>query len=44
MLEQERAKRKAGFCLATGIQPSEYEALTGYEVAAFIEAVNHRNG
>lgn len=40
MLTEERAQRKAEFCLATGVQPSEYEVLTGYEVAAFIEAHN----
>lgn len=30
------------FCLATGVQPSEYEALTGFEIAAFIDIVNER--
>lgn len=35
--------RKAQFCLATGVAPSEYEALTGFEVAAFIETVNKRS-
>lgn len=40
MLAEERALRKAEFCIATGVQPSEYEALTGYEVAAFIDVHN----
>lgn len=31
------------FCLATGIAPSEYEQLTGYEIEAFVELVNERN-
>lgn len=30
------------FCLATGVQPSEYEQLTGFEISAFIDIVNER--
>jgi hypothetical protein len=43
MLAGERAKRKAEFCVASGVQPSEYELLTGHEVAAFIEVINEAN-
>lgn len=42
-MSRTRAERKAGFCLATGVQPSEYEALSGFEIDAFIELANHRN-
>jgi hypothetical protein len=42
-LAEGRATRKAQFCWATGVQPSEYEGLTGYEVTAFIEVVNKAN-
>jgi len=38
-----RAEDKAVFCLATGVQPSEYEGLNQYEVQAFIKAANKRN-
>lgn len=31
---------KAAFCLATGISPSEYEALTQVEIRAFIETLS----
>lgn len=31
------------FCLATGVSPSEYEQLTGYEIAAFVAIVNERS-
>jgi hypothetical protein len=41
-LARERAQRKAIFCLATGVAPSEYEDLTGFEVAAFVDLVNAR--
>lgn len=43
-MNRDRALRKAGFCLATGIAPSEYEALTGFEVEAFIEIHNQHHG
>jgi len=35
-----QAKAKAEFCLATGVQPSEYDGLTQYEIEAFIEQHN----
>lgn len=31
---------KARFCIATGVQPSEYEQLTRYERSAFARVVN----
>ena len=31
---------KAEFCLKTGIQPSEFDAMTDQEVDAFVEAFN----
>ena len=40
---RQRAERKALFCLATGVQPSEYEALNGFELEAFIDLVNSRS-
>lgn len=33
---------KAEFCLATGVQPSEYDQLTDDERAAFVEVANKR--
>lgn len=39
----EAAKRKAQFCLATGVSPSEYECLKWYEINAFLEEVERRN-
>lgn len=39
-IAKERAKEKAEFCLATGVQPSEYENLTQLEIAAFIDQAN----
>lgn len=42
-LLQEQAEDKAAFCLATGVQPSEYDALTQVEINAFIEAVKKQN-
>ena len=42
-LASEHAKRKAQFCMATGVQPSEYAALTSYEIAAFVEVANKRS-
>lgn len=33
---------KAEFCIATGVQPSEYDRLTVREVDAFIEVANRR--
>lgn len=33
-------RRKAEFCLLTGVQPSEYDAMTDDEVDAFIEVAN----
>lgn len=38
--EEVEAERKAHFCLALGIAPSEYDALTETEVAAFIREHN----
>lgn len=42
LIARERAKDKAEFCLATGVQPSEYDNLTQYEINAFIEVANKR--
>lgn len=42
LIMKERAKEKAAFCLATGVQPSEYDNLTQYEINAFIAEVNKR--
>jgi len=42
LMARERAKDKAAFCLATGVQPSEYDNLTQYEITAFIDAANKR--
>lgn len=39
-LTREHAKRKAEFCLATGVQPSEYDRLTQIEINAFISQAN----
>ena len=36
----ELAEDKANFCLNTGVQPSEYDALTGVETEAFIKVHN----
>ena len=33
---------KAEFCLATGVQPSEYDQLTDDERAAFVQVANER--
>lgn len=38
----EHAKQKAQFCLATGVQPSEYEELTQIEINEFIAEANRR--
>lgn len=40
---QESARKKAEFCLATGVQPSEYDELTMIEIEEFIKAANRRN-
>jgi hypothetical protein len=34
----------ASFCLATKMSPSEYKKLKLYEINAFIEALEERNG
>lgn len=39
---KERAKEKAKFCLATGVQPSEYDELTQIEINAFIAEANRQ--
>lgn len=31
---------RAKFCLATGIQPSEYDAMSDAELEAFVDAYN----
>lgn len=36
-------QEKAEFCLATGVQPSEYDNLTDDEREAFVRIVNARN-
>lgn len=41
-LLEAQAKEKAQFCLATGVQPSEYDELTQYEINAFIKEANRR--
>ena len=41
-LTREHAKQKAQFCLATGVQPSEYDELTQIEINAFIAEANRR--
>lgn len=33
-------RAKAEFCLRTGIQPSEYDAMTDDEIEVFIEVAN----
>lgn len=33
-------RRKATFCLRSGVQPSEYDAMTEDEVDAFIQVLN----
>lgn len=38
--EDEALEFKAKFCLVTGVQPSEYDAMTDAEVDAFVVAVN----
>lgn len=45
MLEGDKtyAEEKAEFCLATGVQPSEYDNLTDEERDAFISLVNRNN-
>lgn len=40
--EEEELVRKAEFCLATGIAPSEYDAMTEDELAVFIEVYNRK--
>lgn len=40
---EDRAADKAIFCLATGVQPSEYDNLNQYEIDAFVKAVKKRN-
>lgn len=42
LIAKERAAEKARFCLATGVQPSEYDNLTQYEINAFIDEANKR--
>lgn len=38
---REELIRKARFCLALGIAPSEYDAMTDEEIDAFIEVSNN---
>jgi hypothetical protein len=40
---EQRAWHKARFCLASGVQPSEYDQLTAFEVAAWLEAIEQRD-
>lgn len=40
---EQQAKDKAVFCIATGVQPSEYDNLTIIEIEAFIVEVNRQN-
>lgn len=40
LIEQARAKAK--FCLATGVQPSEYDELSQIEINEFIREANKR--
>lgn len=40
---RDQAKRKAQFCLATGVQPSEYDNLTTIEINEFIREANRRS-
>ena len=37
---EELLERKARFCLATGIQPSEYDAMTEHELEVFTAEFN----
>lgn len=39
---KDQASEKAKFCLATGVQPSEYDNLTQYEINAFVTEANKR--
>ena len=39
---KDQAEDKAKFCLATGVQPSEYDKLTQYEINAFVTEANKR--
>lgn len=41
-IDREAADDMAAFCLATGVQPSEYLQLTRYQIDAFVRAVNKR--
>lgn len=41
-MSREIASRKAAFCLKTGVQPSEYDQLSGFEINAFIDLVDQR--
>jgi hypothetical protein len=43
-MREEQARRKAEFCVATRMSPTEYEALTLYEYRAFIEALGSSRG
>lgn len=36
----EYRRTRAEFCIATGVQPSEYDNLTQADISAFIEAAN----
>lgn len=37
---RDQAKAKAEFCLATGVQPSEYDGLSQIEIDAFVKQAN----
>lgn len=41
--ERDSLAFKARFCLATGVQPSEFDAMTDDEVEAFIAELNRHN-
>lgn len=42
-LAQQQARFMANFCLATGVQPSEFKQLTMVEVQAFIDEYERMN-
>ena len=38
---EDELRRKAQFCLKTGVQPSEYDDMTEDEIRIFIEEANN---
>jgi hypothetical protein len=40
--EEEYFREQAIFCLATGVQPSEYDQMTRVQLSAWINVLNER--